>query len=122
FTKPPPTTSWRPSWPRWTPSGPAPSLSSEELRPRRRGGSPAGGGPGPSRPAATAPGSRSREKVALELTTLADDEAVLFDGTRVVRLDGLRPDTDHDHEGVEFRTLPLPPGDLLAVVATVNDL
>jgi 3',5'-cyclic-AMP phosphodiesterase len=60
--------------------------------------------------------------VPLELTTVADDEAVLFDGMRVVRLEGLSPDTSYEHEGVEFRTLTRPGGELLAVVATVNDL
>jgi predicted phosphodiesterase len=60
--------------------------------------------------------------VALEITTVADDEAVLFDGARVVRLDALQPGTVYDHEGVTFRTLPRPPGERLATFATVNDL
>jgi Icc protein len=60
--------------------------------------------------------------VTLELTTVADDEAVLFDGVEVVRLEGLTPDTAYEHEGVEFRTLPRPAGERLTTVATVNDL
>jgi predicted phosphodiesterase len=60
--------------------------------------------------------------VGLELTTVADDEAVLFDGPRVVRLEGLEPDRVYQHGAVEFRTLPRPPGERLATVATVNDL
>ena len=48
--------------------------------------------------------------MALEVTTVADDEAVLFDGADVVHYVGLDPDTTYDHEGVEFRTLPRPPG------------
>ncbi|HEY2302884.1 MAG TPA: metallophosphoesterase [Acidimicrobiales bacterium] len=60
--------------------------------------------------------------MALELTTVADNEAVLFDGTEVVRLGSLQPDTDYEHEGIAFRTLPRPDGPLLTVLATVNDL
>ncbi len=63
------------SWP-----GPVLSSSSAGPSPPPRGGSPDGGGPGPFPPDGTAPGSASRA-VALELTTVADDEAVLFDGT-----------------------------------------
>ena len=58
----------------------------------------------------------------IELTTVADDEAVLHDGPRVVRRDGLEPDRDHEVEGVAFRTLPRPGGARLATVATVNDV
>ena len=58
----------------------------------------------------------------LELTTVADDEAVLFDGPHVVHYVGLEPDTEYEHEGLAFRTLPRPGGELLATVATVNDL
>lgn len=60
--------------------------------------------------------------MALELTTVADDEAVLFDGARPVRLDGLQPHTQYEHENLAFRTLPRPPGARLATVTTVNDL
>jgi predicted phosphodiesterase len=56
-----------------------------------------------------------------ELTTVADDEVVLFDGGRPVRITGLEPDTDHRVEGVELRTLPRR-GERLATVCTVNDV
>lgn len=58
----------------------------------------------------------------MELTTVSDHEAVFHDGLKVTYLDHLEPDTEHSHEGQAFRTLPRPPGDLLARVATVNDL
>jgi 3',5'-cyclic AMP phosphodiesterase CpdA len=58
----------------------------------------------------------------IELTTVADDEAVLHDGPRVVHVADLAPDTEHEIEGVPFRTLPRPPGARLATVATVNDV
>jgi 3',5'-cyclic AMP phosphodiesterase CpdA len=60
--------------------------------------------------------------VALELTTVADDEAVFFDGADVVRLDALNPDTTYEYQGFEFHTLARPPGERLATVTTVNDL
>lgn len=58
----------------------------------------------------------------VELTTVTDTEAVLHDGTTVVRLDGLRPNREQTHEGITFRTLPRPLGQRLATVATVSDL
>jgi Icc protein len=58
----------------------------------------------------------------VELTTVTDTEAVLHDGLRVVRVDGLRPNREHTVEGVTFRTLPRPVGQRLATVATVSDL
>ncbi len=58
----------------------------------------------------------------IEVTTVADDHAVLHEGARVVRADGLAPDTAYTVEGVEFRTLIRPPGERLATVATVNDV
>jgi predicted phosphodiesterase len=60
--------------------------------------------------------------VALELTTVADDEAVFFDGPRPIRLHALQPGTHYSHEGVEFDTLARPPGERLVTVTTVNDL
>ena len=60
--------------------------------------------------------------LTLEVTTVADDGAVLHDGARVVRHDDLEPDTDYERDGVTFRTLPRPPGERLSTVATVNDL
>ena len=58
----------------------------------------------------------------VELTTVADDEAVLHDGARVLRHGGLAPDTAYELDGVAFRTLPRPPGERLATVATANDM
>ncbi|MDQ3898149.1 MAG: metallophosphoesterase [Actinomycetota bacterium] len=58
----------------------------------------------------------------MELTTVTDTEAVLHDGPRVVRVDGLRPGREHTVQGVTFRTLPRPGGELLATVVTVSDV
>src|SRR5436190_4063852 len=58
----------------------------------------------------------------LEVHTVADDEAVLFDGTDVVHYIDLEPDTDYEHDGMPFRTLPRPTGERLATIATVNDV
>lgn len=58
----------------------------------------------------------------MELTTVSESTAVLHDGARVVRVEGLAPDREHTVEGVRFRTLPRPPGLLLCKVATVSDL
>jgi 3',5'-cyclic-AMP phosphodiesterase len=58
----------------------------------------------------------------MDLTTVADDEAVLHDGVVVHQFAGLAPDTDYEREGRPFRTLPRPPGDRLATVCTVNDV
>ena len=58
----------------------------------------------------------------VELTTVTDTEAVLHDGLRVVRVDGLRPGKEHTVEGVTFRTLPKPGGERLATIVTVSDL
>jgi len=58
----------------------------------------------------------------LELTTVTDTGAVLHDGVRVVRVDGLRPGKEHTVEGVTFRTLARPGGERLATVATISDI
>jgi 3',5'-cyclic AMP phosphodiesterase CpdA len=58
----------------------------------------------------------------VELTTVTDTEAVLHDGLRVVRVDGLRPGREHTVEGVTFRTLARPAGERLATVATISDV
>ena len=58
----------------------------------------------------------------VELTTVTDTEAVLHDGQRVVRVDGLRPGKQHTVEGVTFRTLAKPGGERLATIVTVSDL
>ena len=57
-----------------------------------------------------------------ELTTVADDLAVAFRGTEVRRYEGLEPATGYELDGLSFTTLPRPPGDRLATVATVNDV
>jgi 3',5'-cyclic-AMP phosphodiesterase len=65
---------------------------------------------------------------AIELTTVADDEVVLHVPASadrpalVIARGGLEPDRDHEVEGVAFRTLPRPPGERLASLATVNDV
>ncbi|MDQ6726440.1 MAG: metallophosphoesterase [Actinomycetota bacterium] len=58
----------------------------------------------------------------MELTTVTDTEAVLHDGLRVIRVDGLRPGRQQTVEGLTFHTLARPPGQLLARVATVSDV
>jgi len=58
----------------------------------------------------------------VELTTVSDTEAVFHDGERVIRVDGLRPNREQTVEGVTFRTLSRPTGQLLATVATVSDV
>ncbi|MEA3019174.1 MAG: 3,5-cyclic-AMP phosphodiesterase [Actinomycetota bacterium] len=60
--------------------------------------------------------------VTIELTTLAPDEAVFFDGPDVTDFVGLDPDTDYDIDGLAFRTLPVPAGEHLVTFATVNDV
>ncbi|HEX9968608.1 MAG TPA: metallophosphoesterase family protein [Acidimicrobiales bacterium] len=60
----------------------------------------------------------------VELTTVADDEAVFHDPDRpgwVGRHVGLVPDTGYELEGAAFRTLPRPGGERLSTLATVND-
>jgi predicted phosphodiesterase len=57
-----------------------------------------------------------------EVTTVADDAAVVFVGALARRYDDLEPDTDYTFDGVSFRTLPRPGGERLATVCTVNDV
>lgn len=59
---------------------------------------------------------------APEVTTVADDAAVVFVGADARHYDELDPDTDYAFDGVRFRTLPRPPGARLATVCTVNDV
>lgn len=56
-----------------------------------------------------------------ELTTVADDEAVIHDGAEARTYRDLAPDADHEIEGFAFRTLPRL-GERLATFATVNDV
>ncbi len=58
----------------------------------------------------------------MNVTTVADDEAVFHDGVEVHSFDGLVPDTDYEQLGEAFHTLPRPPGERLATVCTVNDV
>lgn len=58
----------------------------------------------------------------MELTTVADDEAVVHDGFDVRRYEGLEPDHVYEFDGFVFRTLARPDGELLARFATVNDV
>ena len=58
----------------------------------------------------------------MEVTTVADDAVVLHEGARVVRHDRLEPATRYHLEGLDVETLPRPPGERLATVATVNDV
>jgi 3',5'-cyclic-AMP phosphodiesterase len=58
----------------------------------------------------------------MDLTTVADDEAVVHDGLEVRTYDGLAPDTLQELDGFVFRTLPRPGGELLSRFATVNDV
>jgi 3',5'-cyclic AMP phosphodiesterase CpdA len=58
----------------------------------------------------------------VELTTVADDEAVVHDGSEVRVYDGLEPDTVYEYDGFVFRTLPRPAGELLCTFGTVNDV
>lgn len=60
--------------------------------------------------------------MAWELTTVADDEAVFFDGADAHRMEGLEPDHEYEFEGTSFRTLARPAGELLSTIATVNDV
>jgi Icc protein len=60
--------------------------------------------------------------MTVELTTVADDLAVVHDGRQVRRYEGLVADTSYDLDGVAVRTLTRPPGALLARVVTVNDV
>jgi len=63
----------------------------------------------------------------VDVTTVADDAVVVHVDSRAHRFEDLRPDTPYDLDvpdaaAVAVRTLPRPPGERLATVATVNDL
>lgn len=57
-----------------------------------------------------------------EVTTVADDHAVVFWGAEWKRYDDLQPDATYTYDGVTFTTLERPPGERLSTVATVNDV
>jgi 3',5'-cyclic-AMP phosphodiesterase len=58
----------------------------------------------------------------MELTSVADDAAVVHDGLDVRRYDELEPDHLYEYDGFTFRTLARPAGELLCRFATVNDV
>jgi Icc protein len=58
----------------------------------------------------------------MEVSTVADDEVVLHDGTDVHVYAGLAPGTEHELDGLTVRTLDRPAGELLCRFATVNDV
>jgi Icc protein len=58
----------------------------------------------------------------VEVTTVADDLAVLHLDGQAHRFDDLAPDTDYEFLGARVRTLPRPAGELLCRFATVNDV
>lgn len=58
----------------------------------------------------------------MELTTVADTEAVVHDGLDVRTYTDLPPDSLQEIDGFVFRTLERPPGELLCSFATVNDV
>jgi Icc protein len=60
----------------------------------------------------------------MDLTTLAPDEAVFFASGEPTHLVDLEPDSTYDDvDGLPpFRTLPLPGGERLCTIATVNDV
>ena len=68
------------------------------------------------------PAPLARSPLAVELTTVSDDHAVVFDGMVVHEYRELSPDTDYEYDGVSFRTLPRPGGERLSTIATVNDV
>ena len=77
--------------------------------------------PGRDRPFSPRPPRRPGTLRSCELTTVADDEAVVHDGVTVRVHADLAPDTAYELDGFSFRTLPRP-GKPLARFATVNDV
>lgn len=65
---------------------------------------------------------RAVEDLAPEVMTVSESEAVVFKGASYRYYGELLPDTDYSYDGSEWRTLPLPGGERLATVATVNDV
>jgi predicted phosphodiesterase len=67
------------------------------------------------------PGGPAASLVTSELTSVADDEAVVHVDGEARTYDGLTPGTEYAYDGHEFRTFP-DLGERLATVATVNDV
>lgn len=57
-----------------------------------------------------------------EASTVADDEIVIHVGADVRRHSGLDPERDYVFDSLALKTLPRPGGELLATIATVNDV
>ncbi len=58
----------------------------------------------------------------IEVSTVADDEVVVHEGSSVRVYDDLAPGREHELDGVTVRTLDRPGGALLCRFATVNDV
>ncbi len=58
----------------------------------------------------------------VEVTTIADDLAVLHVDGEAHRFEGLTADTEYELSGETVRTLPRPGGELLCRIATANDV
>ena len=82
--------------------------------------------PESARPALSGPGPAlvwfDYKGGAMELTTVADDEAVVHDGPRCAVYDGLEPDTVHDLRRVRLPDAAPPRASDSATFATVNDV
>lgn len=74
------------------------------------------------RPARTSLVNSPPLSVPPEVTTVADDEVVIFDGSDIRRYTELVPGTELNLDGVVVRTLDRPAGELLCRFATVNDV
>lgn len=57
-----------------------------------------------------------------DITTVADETAVVHDGLDIRRYDGLAADSTHSLDGLSVHTLARPRGELLCSFATVNDV
>ena len=73
-------------------------------------------------PADDEPGDASATVTVVDVTTVADDLIEVHDGAVVHRLDGLRPATTYDVDGISVTTLARPGGELLCRFGTVNDV
>jgi 3',5'-cyclic-AMP phosphodiesterase len=58
----------------------------------------------------------------IDVSTVADDLAVIHHGATAITFDGLEPDTDYTLHGQAVHTLARPAGELLCRFATVNDV
>ncbi|MDQ1423871.1 MAG: 3,5-cyclic-AMP phosphodiesterase, partial [Acidimicrobiaceae bacterium] len=58
----------------------------------------------------------------IDVSTVADDLAVIHDEAVAITFDGLEPDTYYTLHGQAVHTLARPPGELLCRLTTVNDV